>query len=404
MTDPLSVTASLIAVLQLSAVVVTYLKDVKDAGSDRAKLLVEISSTKGVLETLDCVAKEDDNPDRLSVLKDPLASYDSLLKRLEKALAPSHGVRKLGKALKWPFDKPEVRQLLLELERCKSLFSLALHTDQHKLTQGIGQALAEWKEHLKDEEFYEVAKWLSALDFDPQQDAHFAHYQEGTATWLLEDERFHKWKAGHCGLLWCTGKPGVGKTVLASLAFHHLTETAVQKDCVVLGLYCEYRDAKQQSISKYLASLLQQLILQRGSLPESLKRIHRENKIKQSPIKAKDSLNLLQEQLQDLERSYIIIDALDECTEENGVREELLDAVLHLPESTSVMITSRDIHGLSERFTDATKMKVSANDADIHLLVSNRLSKEKTWARRIGLDQAMKTTLTTRISGKARGM
>ena len=50
--DPLSGTASIIAVLQLSAKVLGYLNDVKDASKDRAKCAVEASNVHNLLVNL----------------------------------------------------------------------------------------------------------------------------------------------------------------------------------------------------------------------------------------------------------------------------------------------------------------------------------------------------------------
>jgi len=52
MSDPLSITASIIAILQLSSAVVKYLKDIGGSESSKRTLMLEISETKGILETL----------------------------------------------------------------------------------------------------------------------------------------------------------------------------------------------------------------------------------------------------------------------------------------------------------------------------------------------------------------
>jgi len=52
MADPLGVTASIIAVLQLSSTVLGYLVNVKDASANRKSLIREISFTRGILSTL----------------------------------------------------------------------------------------------------------------------------------------------------------------------------------------------------------------------------------------------------------------------------------------------------------------------------------------------------------------
>jgi hypothetical protein len=52
MADPLSATASIIAVLQLVSTVLLYLVDVKEPSADRKSLIHEISSTREILSTL----------------------------------------------------------------------------------------------------------------------------------------------------------------------------------------------------------------------------------------------------------------------------------------------------------------------------------------------------------------
>jgi hypothetical protein len=50
--DPLSATASIIAVLQLSAKVLAYLNDVKDASKDHAQCAIEASNLHSLLLNL----------------------------------------------------------------------------------------------------------------------------------------------------------------------------------------------------------------------------------------------------------------------------------------------------------------------------------------------------------------
>jgi hypothetical protein len=50
--DPLSVTASIIAILQLSGKVLMYLNDVKDASKDRARCAIEVSNLHSLLFNL----------------------------------------------------------------------------------------------------------------------------------------------------------------------------------------------------------------------------------------------------------------------------------------------------------------------------------------------------------------
>ena len=65
----------------------------------------------------------------LSAPNGPLEQLKSALQELASRLAPAHGVRRVGKALSWPFSKSEINAILERIERQKSVFSLALEND-----------------------------------------------------------------------------------------------------------------------------------------------------------------------------------------------------------------------------------------------------------------------------------
>jgi len=136
MSDPLSISASIIAVLQLTRTVVQYLNDVKGASEDRQRILAEISSTSGVLFLLKDLADRAQWENGWSVtIKSltlpggPLDNFMMILKQLASKLKPVEGTKKVGRALIWPFQKVEINKVLSSLERQKTLFNLALQND-----------------------------------------------------------------------------------------------------------------------------------------------------------------------------------------------------------------------------------------------------------------------------------
>jgi hypothetical protein len=136
MGDPLSVTASIIAILQLTGTVVKYLSDVKDASGDRNRILVEIGSVNGFLFSLkDLVGRAESDESWLATVRSlgvpngPLAQFKLALERLATCLEPVVGLRKAGKVLAWPLKKGEVMDILRTIERQKALFILALQND-----------------------------------------------------------------------------------------------------------------------------------------------------------------------------------------------------------------------------------------------------------------------------------
>ena len=138
--DPLSATASVVAVFQLSTQVLSlcreYYSEIKTARSDIEKLVVEIQTFQNVLQKLKTNAEGLD-ASKLFVTascEDNIrqCSYDleNLKSRLE---LEKHGKRmkRFGlRALKWPFTSPEVDRVISTLERQKLTFNLALGLDQ----------------------------------------------------------------------------------------------------------------------------------------------------------------------------------------------------------------------------------------------------------------------------------
>ena len=111
MADPLSITAGIIAILQLTTTVVQYLNNVKDAPAERQGILIEVSTASGFLHTLKALAKGMTPDDvhtsalrSLNVTDGPLEQFKSALEFLVLKLEPAHGLKRASRALSWTPD------------------------------------------------------------------------------------------------------------------------------------------------------------------------------------------------------------------------------------------------------------------------------------------------------------
>lgn len=140
MADPLSITASILAVLQLSSEVLRYLHEVKDAPQERVRLRDDLSSACLALsmlkERLEETEKDMSSLSSVQLLggqDGPINRFKRLLELLSAKLMPKDGkmktVREVSRAVAWPFKSQEVKAMLGETERQKSLFHLALQND-----------------------------------------------------------------------------------------------------------------------------------------------------------------------------------------------------------------------------------------------------------------------------------
>jgi len=137
MAEPLSLAASIIAVLNITGTAVQYIENVSSGSKYRERILAELVQTRNVLKQLRDQAQKPDrnNPQAeslwwLALPNGPLDQFQVALDRLLSKLKPTAGLKKFGKALIWPFQTEEIENILSTIERQKSLFILVLQSDQ----------------------------------------------------------------------------------------------------------------------------------------------------------------------------------------------------------------------------------------------------------------------------------
>jgi hypothetical protein len=138
MVEPIGLTGTIIAILQLTAAVIGYIKDVKGASEHKKKLLVEVRSVEHLLNLLSDQAgevQEEESTEWSATLKSvneedgPLRQIRQILEGLRSKLQPVQGLKKVGKVLLWPFEKKEVDEIVHRIERQKTWLNLALQND-----------------------------------------------------------------------------------------------------------------------------------------------------------------------------------------------------------------------------------------------------------------------------------
>jgi hypothetical protein len=148
--DPLSVTASIIAVIQATSAVVSicydYSSAIKGASWELIKIIDEVRDLRNVLESLERLARQEESSKpaisrlpSLRLLCEPetgvLAQCLTDLHDLDKKLRPSgypagSKRRALIQASGWPFKKGAVEKTLAHIGRLKATLTLAITADE----------------------------------------------------------------------------------------------------------------------------------------------------------------------------------------------------------------------------------------------------------------------------------
>ena len=134
--DPISFAASLTTVIQLSAKVAQYLKEIKSASEDRVRLREELRATMCLLDMLqdriddaDFLEKDLASIKSLNFPGGPLSQLTKALQQLKSKLAPGNGFSKVTRTLLWPLSKKEVNDVINTIERQKTAFNIAISND-----------------------------------------------------------------------------------------------------------------------------------------------------------------------------------------------------------------------------------------------------------------------------------
>jgi hypothetical protein len=136
--DPVSAVGVAAAALQIAAeagtvllVLYRYFVEVKEAGSNAAKLREEIGVAISQLHAISAFLNSQPNSEaseEFADLRIALTRFHGAIETIKERIQPQSV---LGfERLKWPFKKQENAELLADVERCKSTFNLALNIGQ----------------------------------------------------------------------------------------------------------------------------------------------------------------------------------------------------------------------------------------------------------------------------------
>jgi Cdc6-like AAA superfamily ATPase len=199
--------------------------------------------------------------------------------------------------------------------------------------------------------------------------------QQGTGQWFLNSPDFSAWVRGDIQTLFCPGIPGAGKTVLASIAIEHLRSSQNGDESPVAFLYCNYRMREQQTTKILLATLLRQLAEQPESIPEPVKTLYTTHTekgtwIKPSPAEILDTLSIV---IKSRDRVLLVVDAIDECSE--NTRREFLKSIRKLQNKTkaSLLATSRHIEDIEQQFAGDARLEIQADTSDLEKFLDGQL-------------------------------
>ena len=293
-------------------------------------------------------------------------------------------IRKTTRKLKW--DQDDARDLRARI------------TSTTTVLIALSESLARDQQARR-----EICQWLSPLDFPAQQREIYSRHQEESGQWLLQSEVFKGWLESEGGVLLCPGDPGVGKTVLASIVIDHLWNEIRTDGIGVAYIYCDYLKYREQTPLHLVGSLLKQLAEQQIPTSESLKSYYDEHKSSNTDPNPKRAFEVLKAECESWSRIFILVDALDECSEKDATRQRLVEGLLSLQGSKriNILVTSRPIPSILCDFEVSERLNIRANSADIQRYLLGQMDR---FSRRILAEKDLEAKIISGIIDAADGM
>ena len=221
-----------------------------------------------------------------------------------------------------------------------------------------------------ERQFQTFLSWLTPIDPAAQQNNHFQQRQSGTGVWLLNSPQYASWVGGECSTLFCPGIPGAGKTILTSVVVEDLWKRFGRDQNIgVAYLYCDYKNREQQTTMDLIAILLKQLIRKNISLPDSIHDLYKRHEERKTRPSLEEISQSLSSVIGSFSRAFIVVDALDELSDNDGTCFRLLSELFRVrdssPSRVGLFATSRYIPHITDRFRECTKLDIRANDDDM---------------------------------------
>jgi hypothetical protein len=132
---------------------------------------------------------------------------------------------------------------------------------------------------------------------------------------------------------------------------------------------------KTRNAEYYKAAILKQLVQECPLYGEPVATLHKQHADRRTRPPLDEIRAALNSVVNSYSKAYIIIDALDECTDSDGTRSELLTILRNLQTATntSLMATSRFVTRIEQSFQGSPMLEIRASDADVKRFVAGKM-------------------------------
>ncbi|TFK28979.1 ankyrin [Coprinopsis marcescibilis] len=249
-----------------------------------------------------------------------------------------------------------------------------------------------------------ILESLGELNFRRIYDDNLAKRTPETGREVIDSDWFREWLMDLLGgIVWGTGMPGAGKTVLACIVIEHLQKlvaTSEANDVCLLFAFCRYTE--RLMVIDILLAILRQLLERYPQVLPYVKPMYQRHAREKTRPSEADVVDLLRQIATSglFKKTFYILDGLDEAA--SDIQVDLLEILSSLP--VHFFITSRPLDSLKDLVPHARFLTIIASDPDIALLVDQKIHRLPVLRNLLMKNATLKAEVVSIISSKSSGM
>ncbi|KAI1140138.1 ankyrin [Hypoxylon sp. FL0543] len=403
--------ASIAQLIEVTAKVFNFCVTVLNA----SPLIDDLGSTSSMMLQLLYQVKRQADADT-STRSHPLGPED-LIKELQSCLVNlSRQFEKLGRKglmqkLRFAHMEKDIQRTIDKASRMNDFLNSWLTLDIKQTTKSIDDGVKTLNSQEEEKKLQgkldRIVEHFAPVSFSEKHGNVLQQRQDGTGQWFLESAEFQDWMQSAGRTLWCSGAPGAGKTVMASTTIQYLREKVRDSGTSSLAfVYCDYRQRQDQKASILLGNIWAQLVRQRGPSATEIEQLFGEIMARFDFTPTRTLItNMIREELTNgnMQRTYIVVDALDECSDENE-RNGFIDSLRSLQPLVNVLVTSRTTYLDNGEFSDVRSFRFIPTDEDMSTYVDARIRESKKMSGYVGRRPELADDIRRIVVERANGM
>ncbi|KAK6430778.1 hypothetical protein LTR95_013064 [Oleoguttula sp. CCFEE 5521] len=290
-----------------------------------------------------------------------------------------------------------------QIEKLKNILDKIVSELQENVVKRLAKGLRSvWKESEVRDIDDHICGYVKTLSFYCAWSSSKLDSRNDTGNWYLHGDQYQNWKTGERPFTWLYGAAGSGKSILSAGICHDLQGNCDNDPATSLALwFFDFNDNAKQDPSNMLRSLI----------PNTLQSLHAACEQAGRSACDDDLLLVLKDVLNTILTSFLVLDALDECTSRPPLFEIIEEMRRWNIAGARILMTSREEVDVQEALEDVvpktarTYLESHLVDKDIQTYVHEKLTKDKAFRRwQSPMERRIREEIETILAQKANGM